>query len=208
MMRPTPSSPLQAVPVDSNLDRGPPSILVAQTLTTHSTASVYLMVWPISSRCLPSRLALSAYSLPGRSRPPCQYADFARRNGPPDGRWGGLVLALLSKCYSMMRAMSDCGFTPDGIIQDRRTSPTIGPSTGCAAAGYVDNVLVVGTSPEDVNLRLGKVTKVLVTQGLLVHEEEAAFSKSESVGLSIDRGDRGIISITSIPPARRPRASP
>ena len=92
----------------------------------------------------------------------------------------------------MMRAISDCGFTPDRIIQDRSASPTIGPTTGCAAAGYVDNVLVVGTSPEDVNLRLGKVIKVLETQGLVVHEKEAASSKSEFVGLSID-GDRGII---------------
>ena len=98
-------------------------------------------------------------------------------------------------CQSvMMRAISDCGFTPDRIIQDRSASPTIGPSTGCAAAGYVDNVLVVGTSPEDVNLRLGKVIKVLETQGLVVHEKEVASSKSEFVGLSID-GDRGIISI-------------
>ena len=98
-------------------------------------------------------------------------------------------------CQSvMMRAISDCGFTPDRIIQDRSTCPTIGPSTGCAAAGYVDNVLAVGTSPEDVNLRLGKVIKVLETQGLVVHEKEVASSKSEFVGLSID-GDRGIISI-------------
>ena len=84
-----PSSPLQAVSVDSSWNRGPPSILVARTLTTHSTASVYLLVWPISSRCLPSLRAPSAYRLPGRCRPPCPYV---RRSSPSlrSFRWGGL----------------------------------------------------------------------------------------------------------------------
>ena len=93
-----------------------------------------------------------------------------------------------------MHAISACGFTPDCIIQDRSPSPTIGPSTGCAAAGYVDKVLIVETSPEDVNQKLSEVIKVLGTQGLVVHEKETASAKSEFVGLCVD-GERGITSI-------------
>ena len=86
-------------------------------------------------------------------------------------------------CQSvMMRAISGCGFTPDRIIQDRSASPTIGPATGCAAAGYVDNVLVVGTSPEDVNLRLGKVIKVLETQVLLCMRRRRLHRRANSSG--------------------------
>ena len=76
------------------------------------------------------------------------------------------------------------------LVMDRLAPPT--PASGRPTASvYVDNVVVLGLSPEDSDAGLRLVRKKLHDLGSATHEEEAA-SSSFAVGVQFDGGSRRV----------------
>ena len=98
-------------------------------------------------------------------------------------------------CQQVLNHALDCaGFEQSRIIGDKRASVKITGGEDIAAAGYVDNFGVFGTSPAAVNQGLSRIATTLRGFGLTVHEEEEAQMSADFVGLHCD-GKSGYVSI-------------
>ncbi len=106
----------------------------------------------------------------------------------------------LHLCQMVMDgAISQAGFNSTSIISDKGTSVNIGlGKISCGAAGYVDNFAVIGCNRSEVDSRLAAIGQHLRGLGLTVHEEEAASTQCDFVGLRFN----GITGHVSIKPSR------
>ena len=103
----------------------------------------------------------------------------------------------LHLCQSViMNAIQASGFSDCNIVGDKRPSVRLHTTSHIAAAGYVDNFAVIGSSPELVNQGLQRISSILRSRGLTVHEEEAAQSEADFVGLHFS-GNKGYLSLKS-----------
>ncbi|CAK0850032.1 unnamed protein product [Prorocentrum cordatum] len=91
---------------------------------------------------------------------------------------------------ALLNALGDAGIDGSDLVVDGNPASPIDDVKGVRVAGYVDNFVVFGRSPDTVDSTVPRIRSTLEANGLVVHELESASKDASFLGLELNSGQR------------------